>query len=253
MRINFVLNPDFESYREQLLEMLKDFDTQGEYVTKGKRNTIKKISVNGTVFNTKQFKNPGWFNAFVYKYLRAGKAKRSYEYANYLIKSGLQTPTPVAYYEELNAGLGESFYISVHLEYDFDFRDLIHNPGWPERELILRQMTAFTYKLHENQIVFQDHSPGNTLIKKESPGSYQFYLIDLNRMRFKKLSLKERLHNFRRLWLSKTMIRIMAKEYASLYGASPQLTEALLSESSRSFQRKKIKKKRCKQRFKKMF
>jgi len=253
MRINFVLNPDFESYREQLLETLQDFENRGEYVTKGKRNTIKKVILNDAVFNIKQFKKPSGLKALIYRYLRAGKAKRSYDYGRYIIQNGLNTPMPVAYYEELGAGLGESFYISLHLDYDFDFRDLIHNPHWPERETVLRQMTAFTYKLHEKQILFKDHSPGNTLIKKESPGFYQFYLIDLNRMRFKKLNLKERLHNFRRLWLSKTMIRVMSKEYALLYGASPQATEALLLESSRSFQRKKIKKKRCKQRFKKIF
>ncbi len=253
MRINFVLNTEFEAYRKQLLAVLDDFENQGSYLVKGKRNTIKKVVVDDVTFNIKQFKKPSAFNAFVYKYLRAGKAKRSYEYGQYLIKSGLKTPTPVAYYEELGAGLAESFYISLHLDYDFDFRDLIHNPKWPEREMILKQMTAFTYQLHEHAIVFQDHSPGNTLIVKEAPGAYSFYLIDLNRMQFKKLNLKERLNNFRRLWLSKTMIQIIAKEYAALYGASPELTEKLLLESSRRFQRKKIKKKRCKQRFRKIF
>ena len=133
MRINFVLNPDFESYREQLLETLQDFENRGEYVTKGKRNTIKKVILNDAVFNIKQFKKPSGFNALIYSYFRAGKAKRSYDYGRYLIKNGLNTPMPVAYYEELGVGLGESFYISLHLDYDFDFRDLIHNPHWPER------------------------------------------------------------------------------------------------------------------------
>ena len=61
MRINFVLNPDFESYREQLLETLQDFENRGEYVTKGKRNTIKKVILNDAVFNIKQFKKPSGF------------------------------------------------------------------------------------------------------------------------------------------------------------------------------------------------
>jgi len=134
-------------------------------------------------------------------------------------------------------GLKSSFYISIHIDYDYEFRDLIHNLELPNREEILRQFTVFTYKMHENDINFLDHSPGNTLIvEKES--HYEFYLIDLNRMRFETLNFNKRMHNFRRLWLSKAMIKIMAKTYAQLYKKDYQETHNLMLKHSRQFQLK---------------
>ena len=100
------------------------------------------------------------------------------------------------------------------MEYDFDFRVLNHNPKWPNRNEILRQVAEFTFNLHEKNINFLDHSPGNTLIVDKGEGKYDFYLIDLNRMRFEPMSFEQRMKNFRRLWLSKHMINVMADTYA---------------------------------------
>ena len=67
---------------------------------------------------------------------------------------------------------------------------------------------------------------------------YSFYLIDLNRMRFEVMDFDKRMHNMRRLWLSKTMITIMAAEYAKLNNKSVEETHALLTKYSRAFQKK---------------
>jgi hypothetical protein len=115
---------------------------------------------------------------------------------------------------------------------------LIHNPKFPNREEILKQFTAFCFQLHENNINFLDHSPGNTLIQDRGDGTYDFYLIDLNRMRFEKLNLDKRMYNLRRLWLSKTMINILSAEYAKLSGNEADETHRLLSKHSRAFQKK---------------
>ena len=53
-----------------------------------------------------------------------------------------------------------------------------------ENEIILRQFIRFSYLLHQKGIEFLDNSPGNTLIKKNEKGVYDFYLVDLNRMKF---------------------------------------------------------------------
>jgi hypothetical protein len=177
--------------------------------------------VNGEALNVKSFKTPNVFNSFVYKYIRKSKAKRSFEYANKLIDCEISTPFPIAYIENTNAlGLTTSYYISKHVTYDFDFRDLIHKPLFPNRKEILKQFTVFTFKLHENNINFLDHSPGNTLIVEKPEKQYDFYLIDLNRMRFETIDFNKRMHNFRRLWLSKTMVKIMSETYSKLYNRS---------------------------------
>jgi hypothetical protein len=133
--------------------------------------------------------------------------------------------------------LKNSYYISEHIDFDFEFRELIHNTKFPNRELILKKFTEFTFKLHENNINFLDHSPGNTLIVK-TQNDYTFYLIDLNRMRFESMTFNKRMHNFRRLWLSKAMIKVMAKTYAKINNKDYDETHDLMLSHSRKFQLK---------------
>ncbi|GAB5399707.1 MAG: lipopolysaccharide kinase InaA family protein [Aureisphaera sp.] len=238
MPTNFVVHDDYKNQTDRLHSLLKDFETSGVDVVKGERNAIKKFELDHIVFNVKKFKNPNIFQSLVYRFLRPTKARRSFEYALKLETFGVNTPAPVAYYERFVLGLKESFYISKHLDYDFDFRVLNHNPKWPNRKEILEQFAAFMFRMHEQGINFLDHSPGNTLIKETSEGQFDFYLIDLNRMRFEKLDFKKRMHNFRRLWLSKTMINIMSPVYAKLCGKSAAEVHHWMTYYSRNFQRK---------------
>jgi len=238
MKETFVVHPNYTDRSAQIREVLRHFDTVGDYVVKGDRNTIKKVEIDGEVFNVKRFKNPNFFQGLVYQFLRKSKAKRSFEYAQKLIELELNTPFPVAYSESFGVGLQHSFYVSKHLEYDFDFRKLNHNPKFPNRDEILRQFAAFTFQLHENNINFLDHSPGNTLIKETTSGKYDFYLIDLNRMRFENMDFNKRMLNFRRMWLSKGMIDVMAPTYADLYDRTEKNTHRLMTYYSRKFQKK---------------
>ncbi|MBT0608497.1 lipopolysaccharide kinase InaA family protein [Aequorivita echinoideorum] len=238
MKENFNVHPQFSQLAKMLMQNLRHFTENGEYVTKGDRNVIKKFEIDGKIFNVKKFKTPNAIQSLVYQYLRKSKAKRSFEYASKLRDFEIKTPFPVAYYEAFSSGLKESFYISQHVDYDFDFRELIHNPKFPNRNEILRQFTKFTFQLHENGINFLDHSPGNTLIVKRGEDQYDFYLIDLNRMRFETMDFEKRMRNFRRLWLSKTMIKTMAKEYAVLSHKSFKEIHTNMLKHSRAFQKK---------------
>jgi len=238
MRSTFLVHSKYESIKPKLKEALSSFDAIGEYVTKGERNVIKKVTIDGLVLNIKKFKTPNAFQGLVYQFLRKSKAKRSFEYATKLIDLGINTPLAVGYSETFSGGLKESFYVSEHIEYDFDFRKLIHNPKYPNREEILKQFTAFTFKLHENNVNFLDHSPGNTLIIDKGNNKYEFYLIDLNRMRFEPLNFNQRMYNFRRLWLSKTKMMIMAAAYSKLYEKEYEETYELMLKHSRAFQKK---------------
>ncbi len=235
---NFVITPKYSHLAEKLKDVLHNFSKKGEYVTKGDRNAIKMVQFEGISFNIKKFKTPNVFQALVYQFLRKSKAKRSFEYASKLIELGIKTPFPIAYLEVFSGGLQESFYISEHINYDFDFRELIHNPKFKKRNEVLRQFTKFTFMLHEKGVNFLDHSPGNTLIMDHGKDNYEFYLIDLNRMRFESMDFNARMHNFRRLWLSKTMMKVMAEEYAALYNKSVDGTYALMLHYSRAFQKK---------------
>ena len=215
---NRVLHKAYEKDMKFFDELIANFDTKGKDYGNQKRNSLKLFDYDGIVLNVKSFKLPNLINRIVYKFFRKCKAQRSYEYANKLIELGVQTPQPVAYYEFVSALLfGKSYYISEHLKYDLTYRELIHKPNYPNHEQILRSFTRFKHNLHEKGVHFSDHSPGNTLIVKRDEG-YEFYLVDLNRMNFKTLSIDERIQNFSRLTPKKEMVEIMAEEYASCMG-----------------------------------
>lgn len=249
MKETLIVHPTYSEKTFRLRDVIHRFDDVGEFVFKGGRNAIKKVKIEGEDFNIKKFKTPSVFQGLVYQFLRKSKARRSFEYAERLIGAGLKTPFPVSYMERTALGLKESYYISKQLDYDFDFRVLNHNPKWPNRNKILQQFAAFTFQLHEDGINFLDHSPGNTLIVEAEEGKYDFYLIDLNRMRFEPMDFTKRMKNFRRLWLSKTMINIMAPVYGNLYGKTSEETHRLMTLHSRKFQKKVNIKKLRKRRF----
>lgn len=251
MSTNIYTAPDYTNQKEQLLRLVENFDIEGELIVKGSRNIIKSNFIDSEKVTIKYFKKPNFFNALIYRFIRKSKAKRSFDYALYLLKNHILTPAPVAYIENTAAGLADSYYICKHIDYDFTFRELIHDPLFKDRENILRQFTVFTFKMHEGRINFLDHSPGNTLIVDKKDGTYDFYLIDLNRMRFQNLSVEQRMDNFKKLWLSKTMVKIIAEEYAVLSGEPYEKLHTLLLQKTLDFKKKITRKKYLKRKLKK--
>ena len=244
--------PIYADKKDDILHLVKDFHKEGELLVKGSRNIIRTSFLGGEKVNIKYFKKPNAFNALVYSLLRPSKARRSFEYAQYLSQRDILTPQPIAYIEEKEGlGLADSYYICRHIDYDFTFRELIHDPLFPERKLILEKFTEFTYRMHENRVNFLDHSPGNTLIVNRGEGQYDFYLIDLNRMKFEDLSIEARMDNFKKLWPSKTMVKIIAAKYAELSGQPYEKLHSILLEKTLAFKRRITKKKYLKRKLRK--
>ncbi|MFK5983393.1 MAG: Kdo domain containing protein [Flavobacteriaceae bacterium] len=200
----------------QISDLITNFDKlEGE---EGERNTIKKVSLDGIELNIKSFKIPHIINSVVYSIFRKSKANRSFFYANKLLSLDIKTPIPIAYFEFSKfIFLRNSYYVSKDLDYLLLYRDLVLNENYLDYDTILRQFTQFTFDLHEKGINFLDHSPGNTLITKNPiTSNYEFYLVDLNRMKFQKMDYNERIKNFAKLTHKKSMVKIMANEYAKL-------------------------------------
>ncbi|WPR72909.1 lipopolysaccharide kinase InaA family protein [Flavobacterium sp. NG2] len=226
-------------------QLIEGFSDSGDLIMQGTRNIIKSNILGEEKVVIKFFQKPGLFKSVIYSFFRSTKAKRSFEYANYLLEYNIPTPFPIAYVEE-KSGLGllqDSYYICENIDYDFTFRELIHNPLFPERNIILEQFTDFTFKMHQARVNFLDHSPGNTLIVKRGAGEYDFYLIDLNRMKFETLSIEARMDNFKKMWLSKTMVKVIAKKYADLSGENEEKLQQLLLKKTIAFKAKTTRKK----------
>lgn len=242
-----------ESFREQkneILRFIEDFEILGERIGEGDRNQIKVFESFENQINIKAFKPPNFINKLVYKSFRKSKAERSFNYANFLLSRGIGTPQPIAFIEEVSAvSLIRSFYVSEHLKTDLTFRDLIFQPHSEEKEEIIRAFTRFTFDLHEKEIEFLDHSPGNTLIQLNN-GDYQFFLVDLNRMNFRSLSFEERMKNFSRLTSKKEIVAIMAGEYARLYPKSEEETFEKMWFYTQEFQKHFWRKRKLKKKLK---
>lgn len=220
--MNKVIHPDFKGHADELTRIIDNFSTTGTMFADGRRNKIKTFSLGSATVNVKSFKIPNIINKIVYRFFRKSKARRSYEFANRLLQEGIGTPQPIAYFENTTAfSFQDSYYISEQLSPDLTFRQLIEIPDYPEHEIILRQFTRFTFKLHEKGIAFQDHTPGNTLIKKAGPQQYEFFLVDLNRMNFHdSMNLQQRIVNMAKLTPEDHLIKVMCDEYAKLYNKS---------------------------------
>jgi len=229
---------------------IEDFNTSGTLLGDEIRNSIKLFDLDNQLVNIKSFQIPNVFNKIAYKFLRKSKAQRSFEYAEKLLDLGIGTPQPIAYYEDSNVlFFGRSYYVSEHIDCDLTYRELIRDLNYSNHEKILREFTKFTYKLHENNVYFLDHSPGNTLIKEDND-EYKFYLVDLNRMQFKSLSFHERIQNFERLTIHKSMVKIMSEEYAKLIDRPYNEVFNLMWKCTQDYQQKFHNKRKLKKRLK---
>lgn len=218
--MKIIFNTNYIKDKSDILDLVNDFDRSGIELGNQKRNTIKLFNIGKRKINIKSFKSPNFINSLIYDTFRKSKAQRSYEYANKLINLGVLTPLPIAYIQNSSfIRLKQSYYISEHLDYDFTFREISRDLSFDDSVNALKAFTRFTYNLHEKGINFLDHSPGNTLIKKDKSG-YDFYLVDLNRMEFKQMTLLDRMKNFSRLSHSEDVVKIMSCEYAECIGES---------------------------------
>ncbi len=243
--------PSLPLPEEIIYSCIENFDLKGTELGNQDRNKIKCFETEyGITVNVKAFKIPNLVNKVVYRFFRKSKAQRSFEYAQHLQKNGLGTPQPLAYLEAKSLlCFGKSYYVCEHIEADYTYRDFTKDFTIPNYEEILRAFTRFTFKLHENNILFLDHSPGNTLIKLED-GEPNFYLVDLNRMLFKPLSLDERIKNFARLTTHKKMVELMSDEYSKCMQLPFDVVFEKMWAETQDFQAKFKRKKRIKKKIK---
>lgn len=246
-----VFSEAYKNHQSKIEDLIRNFSNDhGNLLGKGERNKIKLFQLDNKLINIKSFKIPNAINKFVYRFFRKSKAERSFYFAQNLQSKNIGTPQPIAYAEHKSSiSFLESYYISEHLDHDLTFRELVTNPEYPKWEEILRAFTRFTFRLHENQIEFLDHSPGNTLIQiKEN--NYEFFLVDLNRMNFRELNFSERMKNFSRLTPRKEMIKIMSSEYAKLINRSEEEVFEKMWFFTDRFQKKFARKKELKRKLK---
>lgn len=223
----YKINPKYEYLRDEILALPVRLEKEG-VVIHNYRNVIKILEIGNLKVNVKSFKCPHLINRIAYAYFRKSKSERSFNYANKLTALGINTPEPIAYIVHSDLlGVTRSYYISAQLEYDFTFEQMM-NQQPQEMENILKEFARFTFDFHCKGIYFLDHTPANTLIRRTADGGFEFYLVDLNRMKFMNVSPYKGLANFSKLKTTPEMTKIIATEYAACTYANPEeMTEKL--------------------------
>jgi len=218
--INYKINPNYQKLFKDFILNIQEYFKQNNNSIHKARNEIKILNHSNQEVVVKSFKVPHLLNRVVYGFFRESKAKKSYDYS---VKISDFVPQAIGYIEFKKMGLLEkSYFISEHFNYDFTIREPLLDANFPQKKEILQAFAKFTFELHENEILHQDYSPGNILIKKENNG-FIFKIVDINRMNFRVLDLDTRLKNFAKLWINDNDLKIVAKAYAKLIDKDEKL------------------------------
>lgn len=221
--MHYEINPKY-AHTKALIENIEDYFQKSTTVLYDQRNVIRLVNFEGYDYVVKAFKVPNLINRLAYRYLRPSKAKRSYQYS---LKIGSSlTPEPVSYIERTEKFmLAQSYYISLYFDYDHTIHEVLTDKTLDNRNTILNEFSDFTYLLHEQEILHQDYSHGNILIKKlpdSLPTSYEFKIIDINRMVFRPLNLQTRLENFARIKADNEDMGVIITNYSKRMGLAPK-------------------------------
>jgi hypothetical protein len=214
-----VIHPDYAFCADFINRIPEVFYAGGETIYKS-RNEIKVFEVNGIKINVKQYKVPIFINRIIYTFFRMTKAHRAYNYAFKLLDIGIDTHFPIAYIHFKKTGLiHRCYFISLQPPYPRDMYEF-GKDSLTGRESIIRSLAHYAAKLHDAGIYHKDFSPGNILFQ-QTEDEVKFLLVDINRMQFGPVSIKKGCANFARLWGSKEMFTLIAKEYAVARNADP--------------------------------
>jgi serine/threonine protein kinase len=228
---------------QPLANEIERYFAQSNTLLQDDRNTIKEVVFNNEILVVKSYKQPNWLRGFIYTYFKKTKAWRAYQYG---LKIAKFTPSVIARIENFQPLLRKSYLICQKFEADFDIRSPLLDKSFNDRKQIFKQFSGFVYQLHQNNILHNDLSPGNILIKKNQQ-NYEFKIIDINRMHFKALSIKDKAKNFNKLWADDDDLALILQTYAKLSGKKVDYFVNLGLGYNQQNKAKKIRKRKIKQ------
>ena len=242
MTNKYILNPNFQHFQKNLLNIEEIFSSSNETIHKA-RNELKIVELDGVKYVIKSFKKPHFLNRVIYTFFRQSKAKKSYLNAMQLFALSVETPTPVGVIEFFeNALLSKSYFISLYQPYDFTIREVIHHTI-KEYKTVLKEFALFTVKVHKQGVWHEDYSLGNILISQDKE-FYSFSLVDINRMKFTHISAQKGLSNLNKLWFrDEEDMKIVASTYAKKRGFDEEKAFEILKAEQKKIKQLKERKK----------
>ena len=220
---SYKVREEFSELKEFTLHLPETFDRNG-FVIQGNRNIVKKITTAQGTFVIKNFKGMYFFNRLAYSIFRKSKAERSYIYSGILNEKGISTPPHVSWIDCYKLGLlTNSYFVSVYYPYQTikQVLDYLNIYDDTLKLSLLHHLAVFSKKLHSLGIYHDDFSVGNILVKKKLQ-DYEFALVDLNRIKFHKVSYIKGLRSFTKLNIDPEDMNILIGEYARLSNELPK-------------------------------
>ncbi len=182
------------------IERIPDvFEQEGRTIYTG-RNLIKVMQApDGTEINVKRFHVPSGPNRLIYSLgIRKPKGQRAFEYPMILESKGIGAPTAIALIEQRNVLglLGYTYLVTQQCNYGHTLYEVGNaKPGTYEN--LARALAHFAANIHNRKVLHKDFTPGNVLWKQDDEG-FHFMIVDINRMKFGTVGMKEGLRNLSR-------------------------------------------------------
>lgn len=195
------------------------FKDNGRIMYKG-RNELRVFETEVGKVVVKSFCTPNLINRIAYGLLRSSKAERSCQYAALLRSMGIGSPAPLGWCSVRHGLLfTKSYYASLKSELPYTYIDLVKGRiAATEMPDYLRAVGRVAGKMHNADMIHRDFSRGNLLLGKNAQGEVMVELVDLNRLRFHAISMKEGIKNFERLPATTEMRKYLAEGYAAERG-----------------------------------
>ncbi|WP_221389957.1 lipopolysaccharide kinase InaA family protein [Dyadobacter sp. NIV53] len=223
----YKISNEFSDLKEFILKLPDTFDNMGSVIVNN-RNIVKKVDTGQGTIIIKSFKGMYFFNRLAYSFLRKSKAERSYINSGILNDRGILTPPNVGWLDCYHWGLlGQSYYISAYSPYKtlkVVLKENMHNEAF--KTIIYDHLLTFIVKLHSLDLYHNDFSLTNILVIPTSDG-YEFSIVDLNRVRFEKITFRKGLGNFHKLEIPVEDMNKLIRAYAVRSGESPDAAVSL--------------------------
>lgn len=206
-----VISYKYEKLRGFVENLPQSFDDFGEVIYKA-RNEVRTGEAVGIRLCIKRFRKPNAFNRIIYSFFRKPKAQRAYENGLRLQNLGIGTPEVVGYLICGNKMIAESYLVTVESRLKRNFYEF-RNGNIAGKEDIINEFAKFSAKIHKAGVLHKDYSPGNILFDSID-GHWEFEIVDINRMKFSPVGMRDGCRNFGRLWGKRDFFELLGKAYA---------------------------------------
>lgn len=205
------------------------------------RNVVELTHCGNRQIVVKKFKRPTLANCVVYTFLRKTKGQRAFDNAHLLTARGFETPKPIAWIERKKNGFFHTgWYVCEYMP-----RPTMADV-WPtlkqEEEIteIVNQGTDFVARLFDSGIIFTDFNAGNILPRRDNDGVWHFALVDINRMKLGKASLRKQMKAIQTMGGDIDLVCRILKRYAALRGLDVFDCLMFFTISRRRFERHRL-------------